>query len=449
MGGHTTGPRRPADEVNHPDLPVTGRIPDWLDGVLLRGGPALSEAGEQRHGHRSDGRAALHRFAIGDGRVSYTNRSPDVPGSRTTRPEGRTALREFAGDPCRSLFARLFTRFLREPSGDTGLGAAGHEDAPAGPAGPWTTAHPHRDPVTGELVTFVAHFARRSEYRVYRQSADGTGRRRLLGSLPVARPGHVHSFAITERHVVIVEFPLIADPPALLLSGLPFTESHRWRPERGTRFIVLDRGDGAVRRVAKGPAFFALHHINAFEDGDALVLDLCAYDDPSVIDALGADRPRDAGAVPRARPTRYRIGGDGTVRAERLGDRTMELPHIDYGRCNGRPYRFAYGVGGRGERGEDLGDRLVRLDTADGSTVTWSQEHCHPGEPVFVASPDAGSEGEGVLLSVVLDATAGSPFLLVLDAVSFRELARAEVPHAVPSGFHAVFGGGAAGGATA
>jgi hypothetical protein len=38
-----------------------------------------------------------------------------------------------------------------------------------------------------------------------------------------------------------------------------------------------------------------------------------------------------------------------------------------------------------------------------------------------------------VVLSVVLDAAAGSSFLLVLDARSFGEVARAGVPSAVPS----------------
>jgi beta,beta-carotene 9',10'-dioxygenase len=63
-------------------------------------------------------------------------------------------------------------------------------------------------------------------------------------------------------------------------------------------------------------------------------------------------------------------------------------------------------------------------------------EHLIPGEPVFVPSPDARREDDGVLLSVVLDGRTGSSFLLVLDASSLEELARAEVPHQIPFGFH-------------
>ena len=61
---------------------------------------------------------------------------------------------------------------------------------------------------------------------------------------------------------------------------------------------------------------------------------------------------------------------------------------------------------------------------------------CYPGEPVFVSGPQARDEDEGVVLSVVLDADRGNSFLLILDAQSFGEVARAEVPQHIPFGFH-------------
>ena len=76
------------------------------------------------------------------------------------------------------------------------------------------------------------------------------------------------------------------------------------------------------------------------------------------------------------------------------------------------------------------------MNVRDGSTRVWRQEHCYPGEPVFVPAPNGQSEDSGVVLSVVLDAAAGNSFLLVLDAASFDEVARARVPHHIPFGFH-------------
>ena len=41
-----------------------------------------------------------------------------------------------------------------------------------------------------------------------------------------------------------------------------------------------------------------------------------------------------------------------------------------------------------------------------------------------------------MLLSVVLDAQRAQSFLLVLDAMSLAEIAKAECPHHIPFGFH-------------
>ena len=60
-------------------LPVSGELPAWLSGSLLRTGPAKFEAGARPFNHWFDGLAMLHRFTFGDGRVSYGNRFLDAP----------------------------------------------------------------------------------------------------------------------------------------------------------------------------------------------------------------------------------------------------------------------------------------------------------------------------------------------------------------------------------
>lgn len=63
----------------------------------------------------------------------------------------------------------------------------------------------------------------------------------------------------------------------------------------------------------------------------------------------------------------------------------------------------------------------------------------YPSEPVYVPAPGSSAEDEGVILSVVLDGTRGTSFLLLLDAKTFIEQARAEVPQHIPFGFHGEF----------
>jgi beta,beta-carotene 9',10'-dioxygenase len=449
-------------------LPVAGTLPAWLSGDLIRNGPARFEAGPRAFRHWFDGQAMLHRFSLGDGQVHYRNRFLDTPALRSTG-DGRIGFSEFATDPCRSIFARYFTKFRKDLGGISGnagvnvvpmnggqvaltevpiavqfdpetlatLGIDGYDD-PLG--GQVTTAHPHQAPGTGDLVNYVLRFGRRSEYLVYRQH-PGTMTRELIAAVPDQRPGYLHSFGITEEYAVLAVFPFVVNPVGLMLSGKPFIENYKWRPELGTRFVVIRLSDGSVRGTYQADPFFAFHHINAYVDGNELVVDASSYTDASVIEALYLNRLRAGDPIPKPVPTRYRMDLDGTtVRSQPLSEQALELPRINYGRHNGRRYRFAYGVGcHRSTPGRDFFNQLVKLDVDNQRTDTWFEPGCYPGEPVFVPSPGSTSEDDGVVLSVVLDSTTGTSFMLVLDAGSWREVARAGVPHAIPFGFHGQF----------
>lgn len=87
-------------------------------------------------------------------------------------------------------------------------------------------------------------------------------------------------------------------------------------------------------------------------------------------------------------------------------------------------------------KGGYFANKLVKINLNDKSSTIWSDENCYPGEPVFVAKQNGVGEDEGVVLSVVLDGNNGNSLLLVLDAITFEEIARAQVPHHIPFGFH-------------
>jgi carotenoid cleavage dioxygenase-like enzyme len=116
----------------------------------------------------------------------------------------------------------------------------------------------------------------------------------------------------------------------------------------------------------------------------------------------------------------------------------LELPSFDYDRMSMSPeHRFVYGMGLHD--GSGFYDQLVKIDVADGGTRTWHEQGSYPGEPVFAGRPGRTAEDDGVLLSVVLDADRGTSFLLVLDATTLTEVARAELPHPVLLGYHGQF----------
>jgi len=100
-----------SEETHIEGLPVTGALPSWLEGSLIRTGPAKWEVGDRTMNHWFDGLAMLHRFSLEDGQVSYANRFLETKAYRAARDTGRITYSEFATDPCRSLYQRVTAMF--------------------------------------------------------------------------------------------------------------------------------------------------------------------------------------------------------------------------------------------------------------------------------------------------------------------------------------------------
>ncbi len=113
-------------------------------------------------------------------------------------------------------------------------------------------------------MNYIARFSRTSEYVLYGLRA-GSSSRRVIARMPVKEPAYMHAFGMSERFLILAEYPLRVNPLRLALSGKPFIQNYRWRPEEGTRFQIFDRETGARRGTYETDAFFCFHHVNAFE----------------------------------------------------------------------------------------------------------------------------------------------------------------------------------------
>jgi beta,beta-carotene 9',10'-dioxygenase len=449
-----------ASETSVEELPVRGVVPAWLTGTLVRNGPAKFEVDGKKYNHWFDGLAMLHKFAFASGHVSYANRYLRSRAYEEAMAKGTISQREFATDPCRSLFQRVASWFFPKFTDNGSVNIAKLADAVVAltetrlpvrfdpdtlatlgvreydrqSPGPLSTAHPHFDHARRRHYNYVLDFGWRSKYRLFGIDQK-TGRQSMVATIPVERPAYMHSFGMTERYLILAEFPLVVDPLRLLFSGQPFIRNYQWEPDRGVRFNVVEKEGGRLVRTVRSAAFFAFHHVNAFEEGDDVVVDIVASPDAAVIDQLYLDRLRSAEPVAAAaKLTRFRIGAGENVPGERLSEVPIEFPRFAYRRLAGRPYRFVYGAGN--EVPGNFIDNLVKLDLGRGTASSWHEEGCYPGEPVFVAAPETANEDGGVILSVVLDTRKAASFLLILDASTFRELGRADAPHHIPFGVH-------------
>lgn len=461
-----TGFRQNSEELQIEDLPVAGEIPSWLEGSLVRNGPGLVNADKPMR-HWFDGLAMLHKFSIAKGKVGYASRYIDCEAYRAVKQSGKITYSDFATDPCRSLFQKVQTVFDADPkitdSAKVNIDKVGDKAFALGeplmqvqfdpetldsvgvfhfdkkPGNRMTTAHPHHD--HGQSYNLVVQYGPINYYKIYSM----VGEVEEVASIPVMEPAYLHSFGMSERYFIIAEFPLVVQSVKLLLRLRPFIENFQWKGNRGTRFLIVDRQSGQLKATIKTEAFFSFHHVNAFEEGDELSVDLASYPDAGIIQQYYMNRLQKTDQqLPFGRMERFVFDLAEKSLKERkiLSEACIELPHIDYAQYHGKSdYRYVYGCGIHPRRRNEFYNQIVKIDLTTGQSLNWHEEGLYPGEAVFVPAPGRQAEDEGLLLSVVLDVNKGQSFLLVLEAQSMKEKARAYLPHTILFGYHGAFFG--------
>ena len=465
-------------EIDLDSLPVEGTIPAWLGGSLFRNGPAKFEIGDQSYSHWFDGLAMLHRYSFHRGQVSYRNRLLQTKTYQKAITSGKPGS-EFATTEASSLAVRIFNlaKLMVSQQAKDGFNAnvslmrlADHFLALTEPPAPTifdprslevggvlqyadklsgqvSTPHPHYDFAHKQYINYLIQYSRQPSYKIYRV-ADNSITRHLIGSIPVNEPAYMHSFASTENYVILTEFPFVVKPFSMMTSGKPYIENFEWKPEQGTKFRVMSKKSGELVGTFQSEAFFAFHHVNAFEQGGDIFIDVCASPDAKGIYGgylakvrVAESKPGD----PRARLRRYHVplsagaSSRPDVDYEPIADEAIDLPGLNLPQYFTKTYRYTYGVSSNKARPEPPSNQLVKIDVQQGTAKTWFVTGCYPGEPIFVNAPSARTEDDGVLLSVVLDGRKGHSFLLVLDAATFEELGRANLPHHVPFEFHGLY----------
>lgn len=81
------------------------------------------------------------------------------------------------------------------------------------------TAHPHRDPKTGELHAVSYSFARGRTVQYSVIGADGRARRTV--DIAVHGSPMMHDFSLTEKYVVIYDLPVTFDPAEVIPVTVP------------------------------------------------------------------------------------------------------------------------------------------------------------------------------------------------------------------------------------
>ncbi|NQX88037.1 MAG: carotenoid oxygenase family protein [Halioglobus sp.] len=411
------------EERSHSKLQLVGNIPPTLNGRFLRNGPN-PKTGWSDHWFLGNG--MIHGVEFENGHANwYRNRyvktplwqDPDANAVATFMDLEKSAANTHVIHHAGRILALEEGHFPWEitPQLET-LRAWDFDGKLQTPM----TAHPKTCPRTGELL-FFAYGLFPPFLTYHRANAKG----QLVHSEAITVPGGtmMHDFNITENFVIWMDLPAVWDIQQDGTGGLPI----KWDESYGARLGVMPRagGDKDIIWYDIDPCY-VFHPLNAYEDGDSIVIDVCRKDS---VTREEIDAP--------ALLTRWTIDQNaGAVDEMQIDNRRTEFPRINEA-VVGTKHRFGY----MAELADSapFGQRYIKYDLSNFSSISAEIGKGREGsEAVFVSDPDARNEDDGWLLAYVYDKPSGRSEVVILDASSMSDtpIARVLLPGRVPMGFH-------------
>jgi len=427
-----------SDELTVFDLPVTGQIPEELEGRLLRNGPNPIETPDKTQHHWFLGDGMVHGIRLRGGKAEwYRNRY--VGSQAVTEKLGRSTPKPVTGGtgPNTNVIGHAGRTYAIVEAGTKPveldyeletIGTDGFCDSlPNG-----YTAHPKYDPLTGEMhaINYAPQVLMdKLEYVVV--GADGAMTKSLQISAPTMPM--VHDMGLTQKYAVVMDLPVAVDLD-LAFGGSPFPV--RWFDDYDARVGLLPRSAESEAEMiwCSIEPCYAFHPLNSYDlDDGRVVVDICRYDRLFDQDRNGPFRD--------SLPQLERWTVDPVARKvtrDVIDERHQEFPRVA-GSVLNQKHRFGYTTAVGESADEWAFGETIKYDFDAGT----SQIHDHgpgrgAGEPVFVSRGGGTAEDDGWILTTVYDATTDRSDVVILDAsdIAGPEIARIELPARIPHGFH-------------
>ncbi|WEJ98324.1 MAG: carotenoid oxygenase family protein [Candidatus Sphingomonas phytovorans] len=447
------------EEVTAVDLEVIeGAIPDDIDGVYLRNTENQLHQPLGRY-HPFDGDGMIHQIDFRNGTASYRNRFVRTRCFQAEQEEGGSlwgGLADRAGTSLRPGFGAHGS--LKDSSSTDIIVHAGKAISTFYQCGegyvldpetleqhgmaPWVpldgiSAHPKVDDRTGELMFF--NYSKHAPFMHY-GVVDRDGR--LAHYIPVPLPGPrlPHDMTFSENWSIVNDLPVFWDAE-LLKRDIHAARLHEGVP---ARFALIPRRGGTdeIRWFAAAPTY-VLHFLNAYEEGDEVVMDGYFQENPTPAPLENADGYGHLMAYvdehsfrPKLHRWRFNLA-DGTTREERLDDRILEFGMINQ-RVAGRKHRYIYST--TSKPGWFLFNGFVKHDLETGqSWEVMLEAGRYASEAPFAPRSNAIDEDDGYLVSFVIDENRGTSECVLIDCKKFAEgpICRIALPHKICSGTHA------------
>jgi len=450
------------EEVNATDLEViSGTIPTDIDGIYIRNteNPVQQPLGRY---HPFDGDGMIHAISFQNGKASYRNRFVRTRGFEAEQEAGGSLWGGLADPPKIALRPGFGAQGALKDTASTDVVVHGGklvatfyqcgeaywldpETLDQGGTANWApldgvSAHTKVDEATGELMFF--NYSKHAPYMHY-GVVDKTGKRVHYVPIPLPGPRLPHDMAFTEHYSILNDLPVFWDQE-LLKRDIHAVRAHPGIP---SRFGIIPRfGQPEDIKWFEAAPTYVLHWLNAYEDGDEVVLDGYFQENPTP-DPI-ADAPPGYSHMmayldehsfrPKLHRWRFNMK-TGETKEQHLDERILEFGMFNQ-RYAGKPYRYAYSTKAR--PGWFLFNGFVKHDLETGQSWTLDlPDGVYASEAPFVPRMDAKSEDDGYLVSFLIDENHGTSECVLIDAKDFEAgpVVRIALPHKLSSGTHSVW----------
>jgi len=261
---------------------------------------------------------------------------------------------------------------------------------------------------------------------------------------------YVHSFSMTENYVVLWFFPFGMEMEKMMSSNFHITEAMDNFEGKKAEAFVISMKTGSVQTISELDFRFVIHTANGYETADnKLILDVIANDQNGFHDYGLLDNMMHPPAFNDSSKNTFQLQRRvidieaGTFHQIPIIDTLPEhryTHHFDFPMINeayrGKKYCYLYGW-------SSLSYTHIVLTKKDlcknGDDKTWFTENHYPGEMWFHPRSNSKSEDDGVLMTIVFDGVKRQSYMLVLDALTMKEIDTTYLPHNLPMTAHGWF----------